>query len=58
MVGGESQSVCHPSQQESVRSYVVSSGSGRKEEEEEGEFGPDFGVLAIAQLVGRRAQNG
>ena len=58
MVEGESQSVCHLSWQESVRSYVVSSESSRKEEEEEGEFGPILKVLATAPLVKRWAQNG
>ena len=47
----------HQSQQESIQLYVVFSKSSLKEEEEEGEFGLDLGVLAATRLVGHRAQN-
>ena len=41
----------YQSQQESIQLYVVLSKSGLKEEEEEGEFGLDLGVLAATRLV-------
>ena len=47
----------YQSQQEFIQLYVVFSKSGLKEEEVEGEFGLDLGVLAATRLVGRRAQN-